>query len=259
MQRILSQTESLLASVFAKANVDSGHSVGHALKVTSHVAKAVEAEAAGSLRVDQRLSLLLAAMLHDADDHKFFPTHQAHENSVEILGKVLGDKESMEVEGTSINPASVVTTVTTIIDRVSTSKAKNAPAPEGQEWTLIVRWADRLEAIGEIGIVRCYTYNQHSGSPLFVETTPRVTTEEELATVATPERFARYTGGSDSMMDHYYDKLLHVGHLDGCSNSYLLAEAERRRQTMIDFVLAFGRTGTVDEEALAALAAAEDA
>ena len=43
-----------------------------------------------------------------------------------------------------------------------------------------------------------------------MRTTPRAKTEEELWAIATPERFAAYVGASDSMVDHFYDKLLHL-------------------------------------------------
>jgi len=58
-----------------------------------------------------------------------------------------------------------------------------------------------------------YQYNRHAGAPLSVDTTPRPATQEEVWRHATEERFEEYQasgGGSLSMIDHYYDKLLHV-------------------------------------------------
>ena len=75
---------------------------------------------------------------------------------------------------------------------------------------LWVRYADRLEAIGTIGAVRCYQYNTEKGADLCCETTPRCSTREEIWAHVTPDRLSKYmkTKTSDSMMDHYFDKLL---------------------------------------------------
>lgn len=50
---------------------------------------------------------------------------------------------------------------------------------------------------------------------------------------------------SDSMMDHYYDKLLHVAVFDPevVKNSFLIEEAAKRVQPLVDVCLEFGRTG----------------
>ncbi len=91
---------------------------------------------------------------------------------------------------------------------------------------LWVRFSDRLEAIGTIGVVRCLQYNEECGKPLSVETTPRPQTSEEVWANVLPERFENYMvrKESDSMMDHYYDKLLHVAVFDPSvvQNSFLI-------------------------------------
>ena len=52
---------------------------------------------------------------------------------------------------------------------------------------------------------------------------------------------------SNSMMDHYYDKLLHVAVFDAqvVQNSYLIEEAARRVQPLVDVCLEYGKTGKV--------------
>ena len=73
-----------------------------------------------------------------------------------------------------------------------------------------MRHADRLEAIGTIGAVRCWQYNTEKNAPMSVDTTPRCETKEEVWENVTPDRFENYmtTKTSASMMDHYFDKLL---------------------------------------------------
>lgn len=112
---------------------------------------------------------------------------------------------------------------------------------------LWVRYADRLEAIGAIGAVRCWQYNSEKGAELSVETTPRPTTKAEVWAHVTPDRLANYMKNktSDSMMDHYYDKLLQIAVFDSkvVSNEYLCAEAERRVTPLLVICLKYGKTG----------------
>lgn len=68
------------------------------------------------------------------------------------------------------------------------------------------------------------------GDPLSSESSPRPANEEEVFRFATPERFAEYQtsgGNSNSMIDHYYDKLLSVARPppEIVQNSFLEAAA----------------------------------
>ena len=51
------------------------------------------------------------------------------------------------------------------------------------------------------------------------------------------------------MIDHYFDKLLHLApaYLGPAEigNAYLAEEMERRRQPLLDFVVAFGKEGKI--------------
>jgi len=112
---------------------------------------------------------------------------------------------------------------------------------------LWVRYSDRLEAIGTIGAVRCWQYNTEKGSEHSVETTPRPKTKEEVWANVTPDRLDNYMRAktSDSMMDHYYDKLLQIAVFDKetVSNVWLCEEADRRVDPLVKVCLKFGKTG----------------
>merc|ERR1711957_975185 len=97
-------------------------------------------------------------------------------------------------------------------------------------------------------------YNRKIGAPSFTDATPRCRTVAEVWAVATPQRFQSYDGDSNSMVDHYYDKLLH---LDRCAsgNCYVEEKLKAQLQVMVDFVLAFGETGDIDVAALEVLKA----
>jgi len=250
-KEILDHVRELLESGGAK---DPAHDVKHVEAVTAHVKQALLEE--DSLDDRHKSVAVMAALLHEADDEKLFPGSGINAtNTRRILAQCLPVAiESGAVPGGKEAQASITDEVVEVIDRVSARKNKDAGVPKGKEWQLIVRDADRIEAVGEVGIARCFAYNQKVGAPLFVASTPRPTNEKEIWQIATPERFAAYNGESASMIDHYYDKLLHLQKC-GSGSKYLEGQLNARLQIMLDFVLEFSRKGEVDVDALKLLQA----
>lgn len=80
-----------------------------------------------------------------------------------------------------------------------------------------------------------------------VDSTPRCSTKEEVWSHVKPERFENYmkTKTSESMMDHYFDKLLQIAVFDKktVANEFLCEEAERRVDPLVKVCLKFGKTG----------------
>lgn len=221
--------------------VDPCHGIEHALIVVGHVDRALELN---PLPEQTQLAIRLAALLHDADDGKFFSTSKELTNARTVL-------ERLEL------PLETIELVLRMINLVSCSKNGNSWDSVDQEWLLYPRFADRLEALGEIGLVRCWVYTYHVKRPLFTDETPRPKTLEELRAVASPERFEQYVNkkgkvGSSSFIDHFYDKLLHIAQLG--TNPYFTQEAALRLRIMEDFLVDFGQTGQINEVYLQGLA-----
>ena len=186
------------------------------------------------------------------DDHKYFPLADKAED-VEIryanAAKICRDADL---------PSNVsLRRILQMISWVSCSEnGNNVPlevSQSGAYHLLIPRWADRLEAVGAIGVVRCYRYNQEKGAPLRSPSSPRAATAEDVFRLAQPERFDAYLhsgGRSDDMISHYYDKLLHVARPppEIVRNSYLERMAEDGSKELVEVCVRFGRTGVVDEE-----------
>lgn len=179
-------------------NVDSSHGVIHVRAVYNHIVKAIENN---KLKLNNNiiLSLKLAAILHDADDHKYFPNSINYDNARHIM-------KSENISKT------VITLTIKIIDNVSCSKNGNNIPSEclNKPWLLWVRWADQIEAGGINGVKRCYQYNKHKNLPISCKTTPKAKNSKDILKYVTKDRFDSYKGNSNSMIDHYYDKLLYV-------------------------------------------------
>ena len=229
-----------LAQLCHDAGIDDSHGIGHALKVLGHLDRALSA-ATEAIPSPRAQACRLAALLHDADDKKYFPkTAKTYANARAIMARAGA-------------PAPVIDDALRQISWVSCSANGNSCPPEAKTNPELLwpRWADRLEAVGDIGIVRCYAYNKHEGkTPLACAETPRPQSAEEALALATSERFEQYQasgGGSKSMLDHYYDKLLQVARPPPSlvRNAYLEAEALAGAQPLLEVCLAFGRTAEV--------------
>lgn len=229
----LETQEMILLGAIAKltgtlSKVCPSHGIDHAIRVAHHARMALRHHK--EITETEKLAVLLTALLHDADDTKLFPKNKNYENARVILRKFYPKLEDLVIK---------------MIGFVSTSKNGNTIPDEAKErpWLLIPRHADRLEAIGNGAIMRCWTYTKGINRPLFTESTPIVKTETELWKVATNERFKKYAGDSKSMLDHYDDKLLHI-FAEPSGNEYFDTHAKKRRQVMIDFRLKFAGTLT---------------
>lgn len=120
----------------------SGHDAEHTLRVYNNALQIAETE-----QHCNRLIVSLAALLHDVDDYKLFNTKNNH-NARTFLKEQYMDSESVEQ-------------ICEIINCVSFSKNRGiSPTTiEGK----IVQDADRLDAIGAIGIARTFAYGGAHG------------------------------------------------------------------------------------------------
>lgn len=227
--------------------IDASHGWPHVVRVYQHTVCALQQVGGPSVSTVLQRQVLLASLLHDVDDSKYFACNNDYENARALL------KEAMV-------PETYVTPILEMISYVSCSKNGNQvpftvikDSAEDDWVRLYPRWADRIEAVGARGVVRCYQYNRERGLPLCSDASPRAVTEEQVWALATPERFERYQsssgGSSTDMISHYYDKLLHVA----CPprsivrNAYLEQTLQESAAELIQVCLRYGRTGQVDE------------
>ena len=122
-----------------------GHDAAHSLRVYHNALRIAEDEPGCDTEI-----VALAALLHDADDHKLFHTeNNANARSFLTARKVAPEKIERICE--AINAVSF-----------SQNRGKRPETLEGR----IVQDADRLDALGAIGIARTFAYGgEHGRSP----------------------------------------------------------------------------------------------
>lgn len=114
----------------------SGHDFQHTIRVTENARKLYASEG-GDLYI-----IIISALLHDVDDKKISAvTYENKDNARKLLKMIDSDDDT-------------VSSVMEIISSVSFSDGKIPLSIEGK----IVQDADRLDAIGAIGIARCFAY-----------------------------------------------------------------------------------------------------
>ena len=209
-----------LEQLFQKEKISECHGILHAKAVLIHAINAINS--INTINAEEKKYILYASLLHDADDRKFFPLNTNYENVRSIL-----EDESQET----------VDKVIELIDLVSSSKNGDTIPKKckDKEWMLIPRYADRLEAIGMIGLVRTFIFTLNKGKDLYLSTTPMPKTVNEIWKIASVKRYKSYSGASESMLDHFYDKLLRLGKFP-ITNKYLNNESKKRIKPLLDFL-----------------------
>ena len=122
-----------------------GHDAAHSLRVYRNALHLADCYP----DCDKRI-VLLAALLHDVDDHKLFDT----ENNANA-------RRFLETQNLSTEE---IEQICSIINNVSFSKNRGK-SPESIEGK-IVQDADRLDALGAIGIARTFAYGGKNGRSL---------------------------------------------------------------------------------------------
>ena len=148
------------------ASNDASHDFGHIDRVRAMALKlARDGVAQDGLALDAAATQVieLGALLHDVADYKYTGSDEANASvATELLRK----------HGA---PEGLIARVLRVVDSVSFSGELAGKGAAGDELPLeacIVQDADRLEAIGAIGIARCFTYSGAQKRPLHYPATP---------------------------------------------------------------------------------------
>lgn len=190
-------------------NEGTGHDWWHVARVRDIAVRIANEENADIEVVE------LAALLHDIADHKF---HDGDES--------VGPRMAREwLESISVSPV----TVDHVVDIVASVSFKGADVPD-QAATLeakIVQDADRLDALGAVGIARAFAYG---GSKQRLLYDPRRQPEKH-------GDFESYKISKSPTINHFYEKLLLLK--DRMHTPAARRMAKRRHKFMESFLVQF--------------------
>ncbi|EXJ23148.1 HD domain protein [Alkalibacterium sp. AK22] len=188
-------------------NEGTGHDWYHIERVWKTASRIAKDEQANSYIVE------LAALLHDLIDDKLVSDKQQAVQEVEYW-----------LEGVGVS-ARDSEKIMDIIQSIS-FKGGNGQKLTGLE-AQIVQDADRLDAIGAIGIARCFAYAGSKGHLLF---DPELSVRDDMSE-------DEYRNGPSSAIHHFYEKLLKLKHLMHTQTARQMAE--ERHAFMEDYLVQF--------------------
>ncbi|WP_082234040.1 HD domain-containing protein [Halobacillus massiliensis] len=174
----------------------TGHDYQHMKRVAHWSRFIAEAEGADPFTAEA------AGWLHDIGDKKLF------NDPKQALLEMYRFLESLEMETETIKEIRLA------VKDVSFTKGTVPTTLEGK----IVQDADRLDAIGAVGMARTFAFGGAKGQLIY--------------------------GEEATSIQHFYDKLLHLA--SGMHTNYARKEAEKRHQFMLNYLEQFYREWNID-------------
>jgi uncharacterized protein len=205
MNEIIEKTKEFVKNTLE--NDASGHDWWHIVRVHNTARMIAEIEEADLFIVE------MAALLHDIADEKLSISEE------EGLAKVMNWLAACEIEYEQQEQ------IVSIIQNMS-FKGGNRPSLTSIEGK-VVQDADRLDAIGAVGIARTFAYAGSKGDIIYDPSVPvrdSMTKEE-------------YRNGKSTPINHFYEKLLKLKDLMNTETAKSLAE--ERHQFMVNYLQQF--------------------
>lgn len=187
------------------ANDYSGHDYHHTMRVYRLAVQIAKKEKADLLIVQ------LAALLHDVDDAKLSPeTYATKKNAVDFM-------ESNGIDN------KIIEAVCKIIEEVSFA-GTDSVVPSTKEGKC-VQDADRLDAMGAIGIARAFAYGGSKGRKIY---------DPEIKPLVNMSKEAYQKNQNSTSVNHFYEKLLLLKDMMSTETAKKMAE---HRQAIMEVYL----------------------
>ncbi|MEE1289959.1 MAG: HD domain-containing protein [Spirochaetota bacterium] len=188
----------------------SGHDFYHTMRVYKTAVQIAVRENADILTVQ------LAALLHDVDDIKLSPTtYSVKKNAVDFMKQ---NKLSDEI----------INSVCKIIEEVSFA-GTDSVVPSSIEGKC-VQDADRLDAIGAVGIARAFAYGGNKGRKMY---------DPDIKPMTNMNKEQYRQNDNSTTINHFYEKLLLLKDMMNTETAKEIAERRHAfMQTYLDEFLA---------------------
>ena len=173
MNEQITKCESLVKEIYDR--MDASHDFQHIERVYENALTILQAEPGANEKI-----VRLAVLLHDVSDSKYADSKEDEDRILQAL-----DLTAEEIQH-----------IQTVIAEVSFNGGNELPATSIE--SKIVRDADRLDAIGAVGIARTFAYGGAKGRKLYDDA------EEARGDMTLEE----YRSKSTASVTHFYEKLL---------------------------------------------------
>jgi len=202
-EQIIRNTTEFIKKEFA--NETSGHDWWHIYRVWKDSIELAKQEKCDLFIVE------MAALLHDLSDFKFIEKEEGKNKIIAWLKKQELDSEQIE-------------RILEVVEDISFKGAESESKIRSRE-AAVVQDADRLDAIGAVGIARAFAYGGKVGRPLY-DPSVKATMHKSF------EDYKKH--GNSSTVNHFYEKLLLLG--DRLNTESAKKVAEKRHKYMEQFL-----------------------
>ncbi len=197
-EKIIAQTITFVKKELASA--ESGHDWWHIFRVWKLAVRIAKKEKADLFVIN------IGALLHDIADAKF---HDGDET--------VGPKKAENFLQSLSLPEEIISKILNIIRFVSFKNRDEKPADNSLELR-IIQDADRLDALGAIGIARAFSYGGFKNREMY---NPDIPYKQGMSS-------AEYKKSKSTTINHFYEKLLLLKEMMNTKTGKQLA-AERHR------------------------------
>ncbi|MCO5259001.1 MAG: HD domain-containing protein [Crocinitomicaceae bacterium] len=190
-------------------DIASGHEWYHINRVKNNALHLQSIEGGNKTIIE------IAALLHDISDYKF-------NGGDEYLGGDVSYNAVIDCGGSE----ELATLIKEIVNSISYKGANVADTTTSLE-AKIVQDADRLDALGAIGIARTFAYGGSKGSPIY----------DPTIHYQLHDSFDKYKNAKSTSINHFYEKLLLLGDKMHTNSAKLIAK--ERTNFMKEFLSHF--------------------
>jgi uncharacterized protein len=184
------------------AGYDASHDISHIDRVVKNAENILELSNEETRQTVKQEVLIAIASLHDTFDHKYLLTDEA-------VGKAKAEvREFLHGELNFTNET--IDMIIHVIDNMGytaevSGSASTALDKQHLAYLHVIQDADRLDAIGAIGIARCLTFTGAFGRPIV---SPDAAGEREQRAQFQRGMLKPVAGKKGSAIAHFYDKLV---------------------------------------------------
>lgn len=208
MEKVIAEIERFVKQEMGEDS--TGHDWHHVDRVRKNALAIAAGEEAGD-----RIIIEMAALLHDIPDEKLNDSAEAGREKLDEFLVSLGLDETL------------IHKINEIVYSISFKGGNGSVLPSIE--AKIVQDADRLDAIGAIGIARAFAYGGKKGQQIYA---PELGVRENMTV-------EEYRNGKSSSINHFYEKLLKLKSLMNTGTAIRMAE--ERQLFMEAFLNQFNR------------------
>ena len=208
-QQIINKAKEYIKEIFKDDS--SGHDIDHSLRVYKNAMEITNSiEKMNSEAKLNKFIILLAAILHDADDYKIknYDKENPYKNLLNFI-----EKNNVKVD---------IDLIKEIISDVSfkAGETKKPKTIEGQ----IVQDADRLDAIGAIGIARAFAFGGSRNRKIYDNNNIEDLYKRNFETFNMDNvSFEQYKNDKKDTVTHFYEKLLKLENMMNTEQAKIIA------------------------------------